>query len=147
MDKKTSKLLDDVGWKLLRELQRDARLSYTELGQRVGLSSPAVTERIHKMEEAGIITGYHTRINFEKVGLPVMAIVHIKALGWQRTQARMAQIEQIPEVVELYRSTGDDSMYVKVISSSVDELTRIVCQLSKFGTPSMTIVNEDPLVH
>ena len=145
MDEKTSKLLDDTGWKLLQALQSNARLSYTELGQRVGLSSPAVTERIHKLEEAGIITGYHAQIDFEKVGLPVTAIVQIDEVGWQSTAARIAKVEQIPEVVELYRTTGGDSMIVKVVAESVEQLTSIVCRLSDFGMPTMSIVRKSPL--
>ena len=57
------KLLDDTGWRLLLALQQNARLSYSELGLRVGLSSPAVAERIHRMEDAGIISGYHAEVN------------------------------------------------------------------------------------
>jgi Lrp/AsnC family leucine-responsive transcriptional regulator len=62
------RLLDATGWRILQELQQNARLSFSELGQRVGLSSPAVTERVRRMEEAGIITGYRAEINTAKVG-------------------------------------------------------------------------------
>lgn len=145
MDEQIKKLLDDTGWKLLQALQSDARLSYTELGHRVGLSSPAVTERVRKMEEAGIITGYHANIDLNKVGLPFMAIVHIKDVGWQRTKARQELMERIPEVLELYRSPGDDSMYVKIVSPSVEALTHIVCRLANYGTPTMSLITEDSL--
>src|SRR5579875_2870126 len=74
------KLLDETGWQLLHELQQNARLSFSELGQRVGLSSPAVAERVRKMEDAGIITGYHAEVNPAKLGFPVMAIIRMTSL-------------------------------------------------------------------
>ena len=139
---KTTKLLDDTDWALLHELQNNARLSYTELGQRVGLSTPAVTERIHKLEDAGIITGYHANVDLAKVGLPVVAIVSIKEVGWTSTEEKIARIEGIPEVVELYRTTGDDSMIAKVVAPSVEKLNSIVCRLADFGTPTTSVVRE-----
>ncbi|MEM7031289.1 MAG: Lrp/AsnC family transcriptional regulator [Chloroflexota bacterium] len=146
MDEKTNKLLDDTGWKLLQELQNNARLSYTELGQRVGLSTPAVTERVRKMEDAGIITGYHAKVDLGKVGLPMMAIVYIKDEGGQRGETKVAQIKQIPEVVELYRTTGCDSIIVKVVAPSIEQLAVTLDQLSHTGTPSMSVVLGRPLI-
>ncbi len=146
MGDKTDKLLDDTGWKLLQELQNNARLSYTELGQRVGLSTPAVTERVRKLEEAGIITGYHAKVDLGKVGLPLMAIVYIKEMAGLSDEARVAYIEQIPEVVELYRTTGCDSIIVKVVASSLERLTSTLDELSRAGTPSMSVVLGNPLI-
>ncbi|MEM8860296.1 MAG: Lrp/AsnC family transcriptional regulator [Chloroflexota bacterium] len=146
MNWKSTNLLDDTGLKLLAELQANARLSYTELGNRVGLSTPAVTERIRKLEDAGIITGYHARVDFEKIGLPITALVNIKELGWERTEEKMDQIERMPEVVEIYRTTGDDSMIIKVVAPAMDQLNSIVCRLSKLGTPTMSLVRGKPFI-
>jgi Lrp/AsnC family leucine-responsive transcriptional regulator len=71
------RLLDATGWQLLSALQEQARLSYSELGQRVGLSAPAVSELVRRLEEAGVITGYHAEINRALVGLPVTAIIRM----------------------------------------------------------------------
>ena len=71
------KLLDETGWHILQALQENARLSFSELGQRVGLSSPAVAERVRRMEDAGIIKGYHAEIDTAKVGYPITAIIRI----------------------------------------------------------------------
>jgi Lrp/AsnC family leucine-responsive transcriptional regulator len=71
------RLLDDVSWRLLGELQERARLTYSELGRRVGLTPPAVAERIRRLEEAGIITGYRDTLNPEKVGFPLTAFIRI----------------------------------------------------------------------
>src|SRR4030042_4992706 len=72
------KLLDATGWQILRELEANARLSFAELGRRVGLSLPAVAERVRKMEDAGIITGYRAQVDPARVGLPIRAFVRIR---------------------------------------------------------------------
>src|SRR5256885_887454 len=93
------KLLDETGWLLLQELQLNARLSYSELGQRVGLSSPAVADRMRKMEEAGIISGYHAEVNLAKLGLPVSAIVRMGSFAGQNCTRIASQVSEIPEVL------------------------------------------------
>ena len=70
-----SESLDDIGWRILRELQDNGRISYSELGRRVGLTPPAVAERVRRMEESGIILGYRVELDLEKVGLPLTALV------------------------------------------------------------------------
>lgn len=139
------KLLDETGWRLLQELQRNARLSYTELGQRVGLSSPAVADRVNKMEEAGLITGYHAEVNMARLGLPVLAIIHLGGIGGQSCNHAVSQVSEITEVVECYRVTGSDSIIVKVVATSVDHLTRIIDQLSRYGIPATSIVRSKPM--
>jgi len=76
-DNELAHLLDDIGWKILSELQQDARITFAGLGRRVRLSTPAVTERVHKMEDAGIILGYRAQINPAKVGLPILAFINV----------------------------------------------------------------------
>ncbi|GCE14657.1 Lrp/AsnC family transcriptional regulator [Tengunoibacter tsumagoiensis] len=134
------KLLDETGWLLLQELQQNARLSYSELGQRVGLSSPAVADRMRKMEEAGIITGYRTEINLGKLGLPMMAIIRLGSFAGQSCNSVAAQVGQIPEVLECYRVTGSDSVIAKVVAGSVEHLGKVVDQLSLYGLPTTSLV-------
>ncbi len=134
------KLLDDTGWQLLTELQQNARLSYSELGQRVGLSSPAVADRMRKMEEAGIISGYHARINLARVGLPVTAIIRLTSTTNHSCNRVFALASELPEVLECYRVTGNDSVVVKVVANSVEHLSQIIDQMSTFGLPSTSIV-------
>lgn len=139
------KLLDETGWHLLQELQQNARLSYTELGQRVGLSLPAVVERVHKMEEAGIITGYHAEVNLGKLGLPVQALIYLQGIGGQSCQNAVVQVNAIPEVLECYRVTGSDSIIVRVVATSLDHLARVIDQLSLHGVPATSIVRSTPM--
>ena len=138
------RLLDKTGWRLLNELQQNARLSYTELGQRVGLSLPAVTDRIRRMEEAGILTGYHAEVDFERVGLPVQAIVRLESLGGRSCDYVAEQANQIPEVVEIYRVIGDDSIVLRVAATTINHLTRVIDQLSQYGIPTTSIVRSRP---
>lgn len=141
------KLLDETGWQLLQELQKNARLSYSELGQRVGLSSPAVADRMRKMEEAGIISGYHAEVNLAKLGLPVTAIVRLGSFGGQNCTRIAAQVSEIPEVLECYRVSGTDSVVIRVVAASVDHLERVVDQLSLHGVPTTSIVFSKPTRH
>lgn len=134
------KLLDETGWLLLKELQQNARLSYSELGQRVGLSSPAVADRMRKMEEVGIITGYRVEANLAKLGLPMLAIVRLGSFAGQNCHRVATQVSQIPEVLECYRVAGSDSVVVKVVAASVEHLEKVIDQLSLHGLPTTSLV-------
>ncbi|HLY31101.1 MAG TPA: AsnC family transcriptional regulator, partial [Ktedonobacterales bacterium] len=79
MTNESERLLDETGWELLCALQENARASYTELGRRVGLTAPAVADRIRRFETAGIITGYHAVVNPVKLGLGLTAIIRFQA--------------------------------------------------------------------
>jgi Lrp/AsnC family transcriptional regulator, leucine-responsive regulatory protein len=140
-----AKRLDETGWRLLQELRRNARLSYAELGRRVGLSLPSVTDRVRKMEEAGIITGYQAEIDLAKLDIPVLAIVHLRGIGGRSCQEAVARVTEIPETLECYRVTGDDSIIVKVAATSLDHLARVIDQLSLSGVPSTSIVRSKPM--
>jgi Lrp/AsnC family leucine-responsive transcriptional regulator len=132
--------LDETGWLLLRELQQNARLSYSELGQRVGLSSPAVADRMRKMEEAGIITGYRVEVNLARLGLPMLAIIRLGSFVGQNCHRVATQVSQIPEVLECYRVAGSDSVVIKVAATSIEHLENVVDRLSLYGLPTTSLV-------
>lgn len=141
------KLLDDVGRRILLELQKDARISYAELGRRVGLTLPAVAERVRKLEEAGIISGYRTELNLEKVGFPITAFIRVatpnEILGGQLT----ATARSLPEVLECHRMTGGDSYLLKIAVSSVQHLEKLIRKITLFGQPTTSIVLSSPIPH
>ncbi len=139
------KLLDDTGWQLLRALQQNARLSYSELGQRVGLSSPAVAERIHRMEDAGIIIGYHAEINRSKLGYPITAIIRMSTSPGDQCTRFATFVQDIPEVLDCYRVTGSDSLIVKVMASSVEHLESLIDRLSAHGQLTTSMVLSAPV--
>ncbi len=139
------RLLDETGWHILEALQENARLSYSELGQRVGLSSPAVAERVRRMEDAGIITGYRAVVNTAKIGYPITAIVRISTPPGERCTRFNAEAQEIPEVLECYRVTGSDSLIMKIMASSIEHLESLIDKLSEHGQLTTSIVLSAPV--
>lgn len=137
-------VLDPIGWQILEALQEDARLSFTDLGKRVGLSPPAVAERVRRLEEAGIITGYCAQVNLEKVGLPITAIIRLTATDdCQKVGAQIVQ--DIPEVLECYRLTGADDYVLKVATTSIAGLEDLIDRVSGYGSCITSLVLSSPL--
>lgn len=140
----TVKLLDAKGWALLRELQLDARLSFAELGRRVGLSTPAVAERVRNLEAAGVLTGYRAEVDPRKVGLPILAIVRLNVVGDVLPRVT-ALVRALPEVLECHRGTGGDSFTLKVAVATVGHLEALIDRLTPFGTTSTSVVLSSPV--
>jgi Lrp/AsnC family leucine-responsive transcriptional regulator len=138
-----SKAIDEKSWQLLHELQQDARLTYAELGRRVSLSLPAVAERIHKMEDAGIIEGYRAEINPARIGMPITAFIRISIVGDFTRITKVVQ--ELPEVFECHRSTGADSFILKVQVRSVQHMESVIDKLTPFGTTSTSVVLSSPV--
>lgn len=135
----TKKLLDKTNWQLLEALQQNARLSYSELGQRVGLTAPAVAERMRKMEEQGIIKGYHAEVDLAQLGLPIVALVRLTPAAGQHCRSMASAVSELPEVLECYRMAGNDQVLVKVAATSIARLDSILDQLAIYGQPSTSI--------
>jgi len=138
------KLLDTIGWKLLKELQEDARLSYAELGRRVGLTTPAVVERMRRLEETGIIAGYRAEIDTKKVGLSITAFIRMSVSG-NVTERITNLVRELPEILECHKGTGGDSFIIKVAVSSVEHLESLLDKLTPYGTTSTSIVLSSPV--
>jgi Lrp/AsnC family leucine-responsive transcriptional regulator len=139
-----SEELDAVNIHVLEELQRDPRLSMSELGRRVGMSSPAVTERVRRLEEAGVIRGYRLELNAAALGLPIAAYIRIRPNPGQLPRiAELAQ--QIPEVVECHRVTGEDCFILKVHIPAIDQLDRLLDSFLLFGSTTTTIIQSSPV--
>src|SRR4051794_16214855 len=94
--------LDRTDWQILAELQRDGRLSFNQLGKRVSLSSPAVAERVRRLEEVGVIAGYEARVDAAKAGLPLTAFVQMRCAP-NRCLLKTASADELPEVVEIHK--------------------------------------------
>ena len=141
---KDDRLLDETGWSILRELQKDARLSFPELGRRVGLSTPAVAERVRKLEDAGVITGYGARVDTAKVGLPMMAFVRITTTPQTEAGLR-ALMADLPELLECHRVTGNENFLLKLVVTSITHLEQVLNQLMSAGPVTTSIVLSTPL--
>lgn len=132
-------LLDETGWKILRLLQENARCSFREIGQRVGLSAPAVIERVRKLEAAGILSGYHAQVNLQRLGLPIIAFIRLSSPR-ERSGYVGLQLQTIPEILECHRIAGDDSFLIKVALTSMTHLERIIDSLAQYGHSTTSIV-------
>ncbi|MGZ6390808.1 MAG: Lrp/AsnC family transcriptional regulator [Ktedonobacterales bacterium] len=141
----TDGLLDSTNLRLLAELERDPRLSMSELGRRIGMSAPAVTERVRRMEDTGIIRGYHLDVNPAALGLPIMLYIRVRPDPGQLPKiAELAR--RIPEVVECHRITGEDCFILKAHIPSMDQLDQVLDRLLLFGTTTTSIVQSSPVL-
>jgi Lrp/AsnC family leucine-responsive transcriptional regulator len=139
MELKIEKLLDNIGKKIVTVLQRNARISFSDLGRKVGLSTPAATERVRKLEDAGIILGYHAVIDAEKVGLPVTAFIHLTT-PVQHYPKVTSIMKNLDEVLECHHISGEESFIIKVVVPSVNELESLVAKISLYGRTKTSIV-------
>jgi len=137
-------MIDEIDRKILTELQLDARVSYAELGRRVGLTTPAVIERVRKLEDSGVIIGYRAEIDTAKVGLSIMAFVRMSITGVDYSHI-IEVAEQSTEVLECHRGTGGDSFIMKVAVSSVEHLQEVIDRLVPYGITTTTIVLSSPV--
>ena len=137
-------MIDKISGKIIRELQLDARISYAELGRRVGLTTPAVIERVKRLEEAGIITGYRAEINPARVGLPILAFIRMNIVGVDFSQV-IKTAEASPEVLECHRGTGGDSFIFKVAVADVEHLQIIIDKFTPYGITTTSIVLSSPV--
>ena len=131
--------IDTTGWKLLTVLQKDARLSFSEIGRRVGLSAPAVAERVRRMESLGIITGYHTNIAPNLIGYSISAFTEIKT-NKQNFKTLTNLLPSIPGIIECHHLAGLDGFLVKIIAPSTETLESIILKLQEYGETKTSIV-------
>ncbi|MEP6775189.1 MAG: Lrp/AsnC family transcriptional regulator [Chloroflexota bacterium] len=136
--------LDDVNLRILSELRRDPRLTMAALGRLIGMSSPAVTERVRRLEEVGVIAGYKLEISPAALGLPIAAYVRVRPNAGQ--VQRVADLAaQIPEVVECYRVTGEDCFIMKVHIPAMEQLDRLLDRFLAYGTTTTSIIQSSPV--
>jgi Lrp/AsnC family leucine-responsive transcriptional regulator len=137
-------ILDATNLRLLAELQTDARLSLAELGRRVGLSSPAVAERLGRLERDGVIRGYHADVDPRALGYALSAVIRIRPAPRQIGEvARIAR--ETPEVVECNRITGDDCFVMRAHVRDVDHLEEVIDRFTVFGQTTTSIVQSSPV--
>lgn len=136
--------LDPIDHKILTELMENGRMSFAELGRRVNLSSPAVTERVQRLERSGVITGYRAEIDPRALGYPLVAIVRVKPAAAQLSRIPELAAE-IPQVGECHRITGEDCFYLKVHLHSIEELTEVLDRFLVYGETTTSIVNASPI--
>ncbi len=134
-----TEILDETDWAILTELQNDGRVALTELGRRVNLSASATTERVKRLENIGVITGYRATVDLEKAGFGVLALVRLKYPGNQHQPLHKLLADRT-EVLECLRTTGEDCYTLKIAATSMRHLEELSYELTALGTTTTNIV-------
>jgi len=136
--------IDPTNLRLLEELQSDARLSLAELGRRVDLSPPAVAERLARLEEAGVVTGYRVEIDPRALGWALAVIIRIRPAP--RELSKVAELaRRTPEIVECHRVTGDDCYVMKAHVREVEDLEELIDRFAVYGQTTTSLVHSSPV--
>lgn len=137
-------LLDEVNERILTELHRDPRVTMSELARRVAMSAPAVTERVQRMERAGIIEGFRMLVDPAALGMPVTAFVRVKPGPGQLPKLTREALDD-PRVSECYRITGEDCVLAKVHAPSIELLEEVLDRFLLYGQTTTSIVVSEPV--
>jgi Lrp/AsnC family leucine-responsive transcriptional regulator len=136
--------LDKKDRLIIEALQQDARQSLSALGKRIGLSQPAVSERVNKLEQLGVIRGYSAKIDLKAIGLRLQAIVRVRTTH-QHIQRYISLFESIPEVLDVVRVTGEDCFVVRCAFAEPEDLERVVDALAINGSITTALVLSHPV--
>jgi Lrp/AsnC family leucine-responsive transcriptional regulator len=136
--------VDEVDGLILAELQEDGRVSVAELGRRVGLSSPAVAERLARLQEAGVIAGFHADVVPRRLGLSLSAVIRVRPAPGQLKNAAAAA-QEAPEVVECHRITGEDCYFMTAHVRDVEHLEVLIDRFAALGQTTTSIVQSSPV--
>ena len=134
--------IDTTNWEILKSLQQNARLSNAEIGRKVGLSSPAVAERIKKMEDYGILKGYVAQVSYTKTGYQLKAIITLRAF-MGRLKPFLIKVKEFNEVLNCYRITGNESIIMEVVLRNQIHLQEFIDSLITYGEVKTHIVLSD----
>jgi Lrp/AsnC family leucine-responsive transcriptional regulator len=138
--------LDEIAWKIVEMLQQNARETFAELGRQVGLSTPAVAERVRRLEEAGVITGYHASVDIAKLGAPIRILVRLTIAGGDLMVSRAVKaISSMTEIRRCHRVTGDESFIIEADVVSIKHLESVIDRLSPLGATSTSTVLSSPV--
>ncbi|HUF98909.1 MAG TPA: Lrp/AsnC family transcriptional regulator [Ilumatobacter sp.] len=137
--------LDDINIELIDLLQTDGRMSFRELGERVGLSAPAVTERVRKLEEIGVIIGYRAVVDYERIGFPLLCVVRLNSPRGSSTVD--TDIAAMPEVIEALRVTGSESHVIRARVRDTHHLEDMLHGLWEHGDSVTNIATSSPVPH
>lgn len=141
MKEKTNKLLDEIGWQILDELQMNSNISTKELAKKVHLSITATIERIRRMEEAGIICGYKAIVDPRKVGYSITALITLStAYGNPDVEIKDTILKELPEITAIWSITGPNDFIIEVIVPSLEFLEQLLVTLTKYGHLTTSIV-------
>ena len=122
-------MLDDLDIKILQILQKKGRTKRNQLAEAIGLSIPSVSERLHKMEEKGIIEGYYTKINRKAFGYDIMAYILVMMDSSKHYKNLITHVEKNPNILECHSVLGEGSHLLKAISKNTDALEKLLSEI------------------
>ncbi|WP_408992271.1 Lrp/AsnC family transcriptional regulator [Streptomyces sp. 1268] len=135
---------DATDWRILDVLQRDGRASFAELARAVAMSPSAVTERVRRLEEVGVISGYAAVVDAERLGLPILALVRLRYPNGNYKPFHDL-LDTTPEIIEAHHVTGDDCFVLKVTARSMKHLEETTGRIGALGSVTTSIVYSSPL--
>ncbi|MFJ5046448.1 Lrp/AsnC family transcriptional regulator [Streptomyces sp. NPDC088719] len=135
---------DATDWRILDVLQRDGRATFAELARAVAMSPSAVTERVRRLEELGVIGGYTAVVDAERLGLPILALVRLRYPNGNYRPFHDL-LETTPEIIEAHHVTGDDCFVLKVTARSMRHLEEITGRIGALGAVTTSVVYSSPL--
>ncbi|WP_028649004.1 Lrp/AsnC family transcriptional regulator [Nocardiopsis sp. CNT312] len=136
--------LDSVDLRILSELQADGRLSFNALSRKVNLSAPAVADRVRRLTDRGVISGYHAHVDPAAAGLPVTALVRMECFG-PHCLLREPLALEAPEILQVHRVTGDACCVLFIAVRSMEHFEEVIDRLAEHGRPSSTMVLSSPV--
>ncbi|MEF9602628.1 Lrp/AsnC family transcriptional regulator [Paracoccus sp. PXZ] len=131
--------LDRLDIAILEALQENARTPLSEVGRRVGLSQPATSERVKRLEDRGILAGYTARLDAAALGFGMMAIIRLKTTH-EHIKPALKAFAEMPHVIEVHRLTGEDCFLLKVLVPTPGQLETIVDTIARFGAVTTSLV-------
>ena len=131
--------LDSTDWALLEALQQDARVSFAQMGRQLALSPPAIAERVRRLEDRGLITGYHAAVDPAQLGkhLQVFVQAHVGPKDYAKFKTLVSTLE---DVLECYHMTGGEAFLLRAGVASVEDLEELIRKLSGFGETKTSLV-------
>lgn len=138
--------LDRLNWLILESLQKNARQSFSEIGRKVGLTSPAVADRVKKMEDSGIIKGYKAEVSYHKTGHQLKAVITLRAF-MGRLKPFLEKVKEFKEVINCYRITGNENIIMEVVLYDQSHLEEFIDKLITYGETKTHIILSSVVEH
>lgn len=138
--------IDTINWMILDALQENARQSFSEIGRKVGLSSPAVAERVKKMEDTGVIKGYRAQVSYHKTGHQLKAVITLRAF-MGRLKPFLEKVKEFKEVINCYRITGNENIIMEVVLYDQLHLEEFIDKLITYGETKTHIILSNVIEH
>lgn len=132
-------MLDSLHWNILTALQQNARASFAAIGRKIGLSPPAVAERIKRLEDLGVISGYWAEVSHKEVGYQLKAIITLRAF-MGKLKPFLDHVKKLEEVINCYRITGNENIIMEVVLRDQSHLEEFIDQLIQYGETRTHII-------